>query len=79
MKQRLARDIDDRSALRFYTATLMRLLRALARDRRFRAVVALTPDRASFACRLVPRASPMNAATLESACTVPVGGSGAGR
>ncbi len=46
VKRRLARDIGDRAALRFYTATLMHLLRALARDRRFRTVVALTPDHA---------------------------------
>lgn len=46
VKRRLARDIGDRVALRFYAATLTRLLRALAQDRRFRTVVALTPDRA---------------------------------
>jgi rSAM/selenodomain-associated transferase 1 len=46
VKRRLARDIGDRAALRFYTATLMSLLRALACDRRFRTIVALTPDRA---------------------------------
>lgn len=53
VKRRLARDIGDRAALRFYTTTLLHLLRALARDRRFRTVVALTPDRARF--RLPPR------------------------
>jgi uncharacterized protein len=45
VKRRLARDIGDRAALRFYTATLSSLLWALARDRRFRTIVALTPDR----------------------------------
>lgn len=48
VKRRLARDIGDRAALRFYTATLTRLLWALARDRRFCTVLALTPDRARF-------------------------------
>ncbi len=46
VKRRLARDIGDRAALRFYRANLARLLRALARDRRFRTVLATTPDRA---------------------------------
>ena len=32
VKRRLARDIGDRAALRFYTATLSSLLRTLARD-----------------------------------------------
>jgi len=45
VKRRLARDIGDRAALRFYRANLARLLRALARDRRFRTVLAVTPDR----------------------------------
>jgi rSAM/selenodomain-associated transferase 1 len=46
VKRRLARGIGDRPALRFHRATLIRLLRALAADRRFRTVLALTPDRA---------------------------------
>ncbi len=46
VKRRLARDIGARAALRFYVATLTRLLWDLAKDRRFRTVVALTPDRA---------------------------------
>jgi rSAM/selenodomain-associated transferase 1 len=46
VKRRLARGIGDRAALRFHRATLFRLLRALAADRRFRTVLALTPDRA---------------------------------
>lgn len=46
VKRRLARGIGDRAALRFHTATLHRLLRGLARQRRFRTVLALTPDRA---------------------------------
>ena len=44
VKRRLARDIGDRAALRFYGATLATTLRMLARDRRFRTVVAVTPD-----------------------------------
>ncbi len=44
VKRRLARDIGDRAALRFYRANLVRLLRALKRDRRFRTVLAATPD-----------------------------------
>jgi rSAM/selenodomain-associated transferase 1 len=48
VKRRLARDIGDRDALRFHVATLTRLLRALAADRRFRTVLAVTPDRARF-------------------------------
>ena len=48
VKRRLARDIGDRAALRFHLATLIRLLRALAADRRFRTVLAITPDHARF-------------------------------
>lgn len=44
VKRRLARDVGDRAALRFYRANLARLLRALTRDRRFRTVLAMTPD-----------------------------------
>jgi len=44
VKRRLARDIGDRAALRFYIATLYRTVRMLARDRRFRTVLAVTPD-----------------------------------
>src|SRR6185437_11467137 len=46
VKRRLAREIGARAALRFHRATLIRLVRALAADRRFRTVLALTPDRA---------------------------------
>ena len=47
VKRRLAAGIGARSALQFYRAILFRLLRSLARDRRFRLVVALTPDHAT--------------------------------
>jgi rSAM/selenodomain-associated transferase 1 len=46
VKRRLAAEIGDRAALRFHTETLNRLLRMLCADRRFRTVLALTPDRA---------------------------------
>ncbi len=46
VKRRLARDIGDRAALQFHVATLTRLLRMLAADRRFSTVVSVTPDRA---------------------------------
>jgi rSAM/selenodomain-associated transferase 1 len=46
VKRRLAAEVGDRAALRFHTETLLRLLRRLSADRRFRTVLALTPDRA---------------------------------
>ena len=46
VKRRLARGIGDRAALQFHAATLRRLLRCFARQRRFRTILALTPDRA---------------------------------
>jgi uncharacterized protein len=48
VKRRLAHDIGDRAALRFHVATLTCLARALAADRRFRTVLAVTPDHARF-------------------------------
>jgi uncharacterized protein len=56
VKRRLARDIGDRAALRFHHGTAERLFRALARDRRFEPVLALTPDRARWPRVPVPRA-----------------------
>ncbi len=44
VKRRLARDIGARAALRFHVATLLGLLRCLQRERRFRTVLAMTPD-----------------------------------
>lgn len=44
VKRRLGKDIGDRAALRFHTGTLLHLLRDLLRDRRFRTLLALTPD-----------------------------------
>jgi rSAM/selenodomain-associated transferase 1 len=46
VKRRLAKDIGDRAALRFHTATLTALLRDLKACRRFDVVLAITPDRA---------------------------------
>lgn len=48
VKRRLARDIGHRAALRFHVETLRSLLRPLASERRFRTVLALTPDRGGF-------------------------------
>ena len=48
VKRRLAAEIGDRAALRFHTAMLTRLLRMLGADRRFRTVLAVTPDRAAL-------------------------------
>jgi rSAM/selenodomain-associated transferase 1 len=48
VKRRLAREIGARAALRFHVATLTHLLRGLTADRRFRTVLAVTPDRARF-------------------------------
>jgi hypothetical protein len=48
VKRRLARQIGARAALDFHRATLIALLRGLAAQRRFRTVLATTPDRASF-------------------------------
>ncbi len=49
VKRRLARVVGDRAALGFHRAMLIALLRGLAADRRFRTVLAMTPDRARFA------------------------------
>jgi rSAM/selenodomain-associated transferase 1 len=46
VKRRLAREIGARAALRFHVATLTGLTRALVADRRYRTVLAITPDRA---------------------------------
>jgi rSAM/selenodomain-associated transferase 1 len=46
VKRRLAAELGDVEALRVYRATLHRLVRRLARDRRWTTRLALTPDRA---------------------------------
>lgn len=53
-KRRLARDIGAVAALRFERLMLMRMLRRLARDRRWRLRLAVTPDRARCRRRLWP-------------------------
>jgi hypothetical protein len=48
VKRRLAREAGDAAALRFHRAMLRSLARELGRDRRWRTVLAATPDRARF-------------------------------
>lgn len=59
VKRRLAAGIGDRAALRFYTATLAAVARPIARDGRWRTLLATTPRgaRAPWQC-FVPRATP---------------------
>ncbi|HKM65252.1 MAG TPA: TIGR04282 family arsenosugar biosynthesis glycosyltransferase [Acidisphaera sp.] len=52
VKRRLARDVGDRAALRFHTGMLTRVARELGCCRRFRTVLAVTPDRARLRTRL---------------------------
>ncbi len=47
VKRRLAADIGEVAALRFYRGATDRLLRRLGRDRRWDTVLAVTPDRAA--------------------------------
>jgi rSAM/selenodomain-associated transferase 1 len=54
VKRRLAAGIGDLAALRFYRACTGALLRRLARDPRWRTVLALTPDRAATGRRFWP-------------------------
>ena len=56
VKRRLAKGIGDRAALRFYQRTLAATARPIARDRRWRTVLATTPRgaRTDWA-RFVPR------------------------
>lgn len=72
VKRRLARDIGDRAALRFHTATLLGLLRGLLRDRRFRTVLALTPagarDRLPVRVARVPQSRGDIGQRMDAAC-----------
>jgi len=54
VKQRLARGIGPTAALAFYRRTLVTVLRRLGRDRRWRTVLAVTPDHAASMARLWP-------------------------
>jgi uncharacterized protein len=58
VKRRLAEGIGARAALRFYVATLATIARPLARDRRWRTLLATTPKgaRADWG-RFVPRST----------------------
>ncbi len=57
VKRRLAREVGDAAALRFHRAMLASLARRLGRDRRWRTVLAVTPDRARFPAWRLPRVS----------------------
>ena len=54
VKRRLARDIGDLAALRFYFQTMNALVRRLSRDRRWDTYLAVTPGSARWPCG-VPR------------------------
>ena len=58
-KRRLAADIGDANALRFQQMMIARLLRRLARDRRWRLRLAVTPDRAGRRLRPSPPGIPV--------------------
>lgn len=78
VKRRLARDIGARAALRFHQATMLTLLRALVTDRRFRTVLAVTPDRARIrlppgVARTVQGAGDLEARMHRAATAVPRG------
>jgi hypothetical protein len=56
VKRRLALTIGDLAALRFYRRTLRRLLRRVARDKRWRTLGAVTPDHARLSgLRCIPQ------------------------
>ena len=55
VKRRLAREAGDAAALRFHHAMLRSLARRLGRDRRWRTVLAVTPDRARFPAAPLPK------------------------
>jgi hypothetical protein len=57
VKRRLAREAGNAAALRFHRAMLASLARRLGRDRRWRTVLAVTPDRARFPAWRLPRVS----------------------
>lgn len=54
VKSRLARGIGQPAALAFYRAALRQLLKRVAEDRRWRTVLAVTPDGAARDTRLWP-------------------------
>jgi hypothetical protein len=64
VKSRLARDIGALAALRFHEATLAALLAAVAGDRRWRCVLAVTPDRFAREARRTWRRLPRGVAVV---------------
>ncbi len=58
-KRRLARDIGDVAALRFERLMLVRLLRRLGHDRRWRLRLCVTPDRGAARAAAVPGHFPL--------------------
>lgn len=58
VKSRLARGIGMTAALAFYRRSLATVLRRVARDRRWRTVLAVTPDRSARAGRVWPMRVP---------------------
>jgi len=64
VKRRLAAEIGDLAALRFYRRTLARLLRRVACDRRWRLVLALTPDNARLSAAGAARVRPQGRGDL---------------
>jgi uncharacterized protein len=58
VKSRLARGIGAAGALAFYRQALHRLLRRVADDRRWRTVLAVTPDHVTTRARLWPSCVP---------------------
>ncbi len=55
-KRRLARDVGDLAAWRFYRTALFSLLRRLGRDPRWRVLFAITPDVAAKSSPKLPKA-----------------------
>ena len=58
IKRRLARDIGAAAARHFYVETTAAILRRLAGDRRWRCLLAVTPDRYAAEARFWPSAIP---------------------
>jgi uncharacterized protein len=58
VKSRLARGIGPAAALAFYRRTLANVVRRVASDRRWRTILAVTPDRAVHSRRQWPRHVP---------------------
>ncbi|HEX9465950.1 MAG TPA: TIGR04282 family arsenosugar biosynthesis glycosyltransferase [Alphaproteobacteria bacterium] len=59
VKSRLAEGIGGGAALQFYRRTLATVLRRVGRDRRWRSVLAVTPDHAARSARAWPMKLPL--------------------